>query len=88
MTDDERERLRQECHDDLAALRPESLPERAYRLIEKLVARLDRLETGVFSELEAPTSPERRPSLTRWKNEEVLKALEEGKKLTEKKDGE
>ena len=51
---DEREKLRQECHDDLATLRAGDMPERAFRLLEKLVARLDRLETGSFPQTETP----------------------------------
>ena len=71
---DEREKLRQECHDDLATLRAGDMPERAFRLLEKLVARLDRLETGSFLQTEAPTEPEIRPSGA-WKNDGVLEAL-------------
>jgi hypothetical protein len=57
-SDDEREKLREECHADLSALRVGGeLPERAYRLLEKLVARLDRLETGEFPPSEVPTTP-------------------------------
>jgi hypothetical protein len=58
---DERERLREECQGDLAALRVEgALSERAFRLLERLVMRLDRLETGSFPAEERPTEPERR----------------------------
>jgi hypothetical protein len=82
--DDERERIRQECHADLAALRNDNLvSERAFRLFEKLVSRLDRLETGSFPQEETPTVPERRPSSTKWSNEGVIKALEEGRKKDE-----
>jgi hypothetical protein len=87
---DEREKLRQECHEDLAALRADpATSERAYRLFEKLVARLDRLETGAFSTTERPTEPERRTSSASMQRvrkesgigvfEGVTKALEEGK---------
>lgn len=80
-SDDEREKMRQDCHADLAALRSDPLvSERAFRLFERLVSRLDRLETGSFSTEETPTKPERRPSAASWNNEEVLKALREGKK--------
>jgi hypothetical protein len=78
--EEEREKLRQECHADLDALRTDSeMPERAFRLLEKLVARLDRIETGSFHETESPTKPERRHSAT-WSNEGVMKALEKGRK--------
>jgi len=77
---DEREKLRQECYDDLAALRDDpSVSERAFRLFEKLCARLTRLETGSFSTEEKPTEPERRASSAKWRNDGVMKALEEGK---------
>lgn len=63
---------RQACHADLAALRADPLTsERMFRLLEKLVARLDRLETRGAG------------SLQRWSNEGVLKALEEGRKKEE-----
>lgn len=87
MSDDERERIRQECHADLAALRGTELEERAFQLFEKLVARLDRLETGSFPPEETPTAPERRPSSAKWSNEEVIKALERGREEGRKKDG-
>jgi hypothetical protein len=80
----EREKLRQECHEDLAALRNDpTMSERAYRLLEKFAARLDRLETGEFPPEETPTEPERRPSGAKWNKDAVLKALEEGKKKKE-----
>ena len=61
---DDRERLREECQTDLQALRVEGLlSERAFRLLEKLVTRLDRLETGSFSTEERPTEPEQRARL-------------------------
>lgn len=63
MTDDERnerERLRQECRDDLDVLRLDpDMPERVFRLYEKILARLDRLETGTFDSTEKPTDPRR-----------------------------
>ena len=78
---EEREQLRRECHEDLIALRSETLPERAFRLLEKLVARLDRLETGSFFPTEAPTEPERiRGSSSSWRNDGVIRALEDGRK--------
>ena len=80
---DEREKLRQECHDDLAALRSEPIPERAYRLFERLVQRLDRLETGNFSTEERPTEPERRASSGHFAA--VARELERGKALDEGK---
>jgi hypothetical protein len=80
MPNEESEKLRQECHRDLAALRGDAgLSERAYRLFERLVSRLDRLETGSFSPEEKPTAPERKASAP-WSNEHVLAALQ-------KKDG-
>ena len=58
MPDEDREKLRQDCHADLLALRTGGeLPERAYRLLERLVARLDRLETGSFPDEERPRRP-------------------------------
>ena len=78
---DERERLREECQGDLAALRVEgALSERAFRLLERLVMRLDRLETGSFPAEEQPTEPERRKSSTKWRNDGVLRELAAGKK--------
>ena len=78
---DERERLREECQEDLQALRVEGLlSERAFRLLEKLVTRLDRLETGSFPVEERPTEPERRKSSTKWRNDGVLRELAAGKK--------
>ena len=75
MPDEDREKLRQDCHADLLALRTGGeLPERAYRLLERLVARLDRLETGSFSTEETPTVPERTKSGP-WRNDGVLEAL-------------
>jgi hypothetical protein len=59
---DERERYREECYEDLQALRSENLPERAFRLLEKILARLDRIETGSFPMREMPTEPERKSS--------------------------
>ena len=99
--DDEREELRQQCladsrqcQADLDALRGEQLPERAYRLIEKMLQRLDsvekrlnRIETGSFAPTESPTEPERRPSQSRWRNDEVLRALEEGRKPKDDAEG-
>jgi hypothetical protein len=58
--DEHRQRLRVTCRDDLAALRAEDLPERAYRLLEKIIDRLDRIETGNFPDEERPTEPEGR----------------------------
>lgn len=84
VTDDDREKLRQECHADLTALRGDpGVSERAFRLLEKLVVRLDRIETGSFHPLEAPTEPERRTSSQKWSNEGVLRALEEGRRKDE-----
>ena len=84
---DERERLRRECHEDLDALRASGLDERAFRLLEKLTARLDRLETGSFEANERATEPARvrspegpaTHSSATWRNDGVLRALEEGK---------
>jgi hypothetical protein len=82
--EDDRDRLRQECHADLASLRTDTtLSERAFRLFEKIVARLDRIETGTFHETESPTKPERRGSSATWSNEGVIKALEEGRREKE-----
>ena len=75
MPDEDREKLRQDCHADLLALRTGGeLPERASRLLERLVARLDRLETGSFPDEERPTAPERTKSGP-WRNDGVLEAL-------------
>jgi hypothetical protein len=85
MPDEDREK----CHADLLALRTGGeLPERAYRLLERLVARmdreadrLDRLETGSFQPEETPTKPERTkssdqlPAVRGWSNKGVLDAL-------------
>ena len=61
MSDDEK--LRQECHELEGLLRGEpAVPERAFRLFEIILVRLDRIETGVFAPAEAPTAPERRKS--------------------------
>ena len=81
MTDDDREKLREECYADLAVLRSSpDIPERVFRLLERIVARLDRIETGSFPVSEMPTEPERRTSSSqRWSNEGVLRALEAGK---------
>lgn len=80
---DPREKLRKECHEDLAILRESvELPERAFRLLERLTARLDRLETGEFPVTEEVTAPARKGSGT-WSNTRVLEALEDGKKALE-----
>jgi hypothetical protein len=76
---DERELIRRGCHEDLESLRGEELPERAFRLLEKILARLDRLETGEFPSTEKVTEPERRASVSGWSNEGVIRALEEGR---------
>ena len=87
---DAREKLRKECHADLEIIRSGGeLPERAYHLMERLVERLDRLETGSFDATEAPTAPAvphptshpaAHPSKAAWSNAAVLEALETGKK--------
>ena len=82
---DERERLRAECHDLVNALRASDLPEAAFRLLEKLVERLDRIETGSFPPSEVPTKPEPRkssgqvPAAKGWKADAVLSELEKGR---------
>jgi len=84
MTDEDRDTFRRDCHADLAVLRGDPLvSERAFRLLERIVARLDRIETGSFLPTEAPTEPERKVSSQRWSNEGVLRALEEGRKKDE-----
>jgi hypothetical protein len=81
MPDDERDKLRQECRRDLDVLRVDpSVSERAYRLLERIVDRLDRLETGSFPTEERPTEPARRESSTGWRNDKVIEALEKGKR--------
>jgi hypothetical protein len=87
---DEREQLRAECQEDLEALRLDpNMPERAFRLFEKLCARLTRLETGSFPETERPTEPERGrtrkssgaiPAVKPWSSDKVREELEKGKK--------
>lgn len=74
--DDDREKIRQACHEALknAPGEPTTL------LLGMILMRLDRLETGSFTTEEKPTEPERRASSSRWRNDGVLKALEEGKK--------
>jgi hypothetical protein len=87
MTDDDRDRekLRLECREDLAALRSSELPERAFRLLEKLTDRLDRLETGSFTQEERPTEPQhgrvRKASgaIPAFRAETVIAELEKGK---------
>ena len=79
MSIEDRERLRQECHDLEGMLRGEpGVPESAFRLFEIILLRLDRLETGSFSNEERPTEPERKSSSAHFRA--VGKALEEGKK--------
>jgi hypothetical protein len=86
MTDDDRAKLRGECHADLAELRGGGeLPERAFRLLERLVARLDRLETGSFPAEETPTAPTpvRKSSgaipIPVFRADKVIAELEKGK---------
>jgi hypothetical protein len=84
MTDDERTKLRLECHEDLAALRAGGeLTERAFRLFEKLVQRLDRIETGSFSTAERPTDPERprksSGAMPAFRAQNVIDELDKGK---------
>jgi len=83
VSDEDRAKLRQECHAMQNALRGTEIPEPAFRLFEIIIARLDRLETGSFSQYESPTEPERKPSSAKWSNEGVIKALEEGRKKEE-----
>ena len=85
--DDERERIRQECQDDLEALRLDpSMPERAFRLFEKLCARMTHLETGSFSSDERPTEPERgrtrksSGAIPAFRAQQVIDELDKGKK--------
>lgn len=63
MNDDDRARLRQECQEDLDALRGVA-DERTFVLLERILARLTRLEVGGFTESEAPTKPAKRFSST------------------------
>jgi hypothetical protein len=87
---DEQEKLRQECHADLDVLRTSGLDERTFRLFERLVRRLDRLETGTFSTTEKPTEPDpvgrvRKSSgaIPAFRAENVTRELEKGKKDNE-----
>jgi len=87
MTDDDRERLRKECYDDLAELRVGGeLPERAFQLLEKLVARMTRLETGSFPTEELPTAPavtrakKSSGAMPAFRAQHVIDELEKGKK--------
>ena len=87
MTEDDREKLRQECHADLAVLRRDpAVLERVFRLLERIVSRLDRLETGSFPTEETPTQPEtgraRKSSgaVPAFRAQHVIDELEKGKK--------
>ena len=58
----DREELRRECYELLGTLRSADPPlnELAFRLIENILIRLDRLETGHFQDPnETPTRPDR-----------------------------
>ena len=87
MTDDDREKLRQECHADLDVLRRDpAVLERVFRLLERLVVRLDRLETGSFPAEETPTEPDRTRTkkssgaMPAFRAKTVIDELEKGKK--------
>ena len=86
MTEDDREKKRRECREDLEALLVGGeLPERAYRLLEKLVDRIDRIETGSFSTEERPTEPERKKSsgampAAGFRAQSVIDELDKGRK--------
>jgi hypothetical protein len=84
MPEDEREKLRLECYSDLGHLQTQTeLPERVFRLLEKIIQRLDRIETGTFHVTEAPTEPERRKSsgaMPAFRAQNVIDELERGKK--------
>jgi hypothetical protein len=89
MPEDERERIRRESREHLDALRPDpTMPERAFRLYELILDRLDRLETGSFTSEERPTEPDRTrkssgsiPAFRR-----AMAELEKGKSTEKKSD--
>jgi hypothetical protein len=78
----EAERLRMQCHEILGHLRSTDLEPRVWEILDVLVARMDRLETGEFPPSEVPTKPERKQSGAGWNADAVKAALDEGKKTT------
>lgn len=57
----DREELRKACFDLLGKVRMlPTVDQAAFELFELILARLDRIETGVFSQEETPTRPEKR----------------------------
>ena len=79
MSDDDREKKREESREYLNALRLDPMmPERAFRLLELFADRLDRLETGSFPTEETPTQPERKASGSHFAA--VTRELERGRK--------
>jgi hypothetical protein len=87
MTDDDRDRekMRLECREDLAIMRSSDLPERVYRFLEKIADRMDRLETGSFTQEERPTEPQQgrarkvSGAMPAFRAETVIAELEKGK---------
>lgn len=92
MPEDERTKLRRECQEDLDALRG-VVEERVWVLLERIIARLTRIEVGTFPASEENTNPARRSatpsyvsaqrrhdSVERWTADGVKGIFEEARK--------